>query len=145
MQRAGTSRPSADQRLALLSKIDILAGLSEAEMDYIVEAAGPYLRRRGTALQPAPPKPIEALFLLKRDRVRVFRVSAEGRALTTAILEAGTPCWGDGAAWPADARQLRRAAGARWSPQLADDRLQLHARQPSVAAPPQVMRRDGRC
>src|SRR5579871_4431882 len=39
MLRGDAGRPPAGQRLALLSKIDILAGLSEAEMDRIVEAA----------------------------------------------------------------------------------------------------------
>ncbi|MET9969239.1 cyclic nucleotide-binding domain-containing protein, partial [Streptomyces sp. NPDC006356] len=30
------------------------------------------------------------LFILKKGRVRVFRVSADGRALTTAIISPGT-------------------------------------------------------
>jgi CRP-like cAMP-binding protein len=38
----------------------------------------------------APPSPVETLFILKAGRVRLFRVSAEGRALTTAILTPGT-------------------------------------------------------
>jgi CRP/FNR family transcriptional regulator, cyclic AMP receptor protein len=33
---------------------------------------------------------VETLFILKRGRVRLFRVSADGRALTTAILSPGT-------------------------------------------------------
>lgn len=89
MRRAGTSRPSADQRLALLSKIDILADLSEAEMDRIVEAAPARTFAAGELLY-SPHRPVEAAFLLKRGRVRVFRVSADGRALTTAIVEPGT-------------------------------------------------------
>lgn len=33
---------------------------------------------------------MEALFILKQGRVRIFRVSADGRALTTAIINPGT-------------------------------------------------------
>jgi CRP-like cAMP-binding protein len=36
-----------------------------------------------------PHQPTEALFILKKGRVRVFRVSADGRALTTALLTPG--------------------------------------------------------
>ena len=89
MPRDEAGRPSADRRLALLSKIDILADLSEAEMDRIVEAAPARTFAAGELLY-SPHRPVEALFLLKRGRVRVFRVSADGRALTTAIVEPGT-------------------------------------------------------
>jgi CRP-like cAMP-binding protein len=33
---------------------------------------------------------VETLFILKRGRIRIFRVSEDGRALTTAIIEPGT-------------------------------------------------------
>ena len=89
MPRDDAGRPPAGQRLALLSKIDILAGLSEAEMNRIVEAAPARTFAAGELLY-RPHRPVEALFLLKRGRVRVFRVSADGRALTTAIVEPGT-------------------------------------------------------
>jgi CRP-like cAMP-binding protein len=42
------------------------------------------------ALLYSPHNPTETLFILKRGRVRIFRVSADGRALTTAIIVAGT-------------------------------------------------------
>ncbi|WP_450170595.1 Crp/Fnr family transcriptional regulator [Streptomyces chengmaiensis] len=38
----------------------------------------------------SPTQPSEVLFILKKGRVRVFRVSADGRALTTAIISPGT-------------------------------------------------------
>jgi CRP-like cAMP-binding protein len=78
-----------DDRLALLSKIDILADLSEAEMHAIVEAAPARTFAAGELLC-TPHRPVEALFLLKRGRIRVFRISADGRALTTAIVTPGT-------------------------------------------------------
>ena len=37
-----------------------------------------------------PHQPLEALFILKKGRIRIFRVSPDGRALTTAIIEPGT-------------------------------------------------------
>jgi CRP/FNR family transcriptional regulator, cyclic AMP receptor protein len=77
-----------DERLALLSKIDILADLSEAEMHAIVEAAPARTFAAGELLY-TPHRPVEALFLLKRGRIRVFRISADGRALTTAIVTPG--------------------------------------------------------
>jgi CRP-like cAMP-binding protein len=77
------------QRLVLLSKIDILADLSEPEMNRIVEAAPARTFRAGEMLY-APHRPVEVLFLLKRGRIRVFRVSPDGRALTTAIVSPGT-------------------------------------------------------
>jgi CRP/FNR family transcriptional regulator, cyclic AMP receptor protein len=78
-----------DDRLLLLSKIDILAGLSTAEMQAIIDAAPARTFATGELLY-TPHRPVDALFLLKRGRIRVFRLSADGRALTTAIVSAGT-------------------------------------------------------
>jgi CRP/FNR family cyclic AMP-dependent transcriptional regulator len=76
-------------RLATLSKIDILADLNRREMQTIMDAAPMRSYAAGELLY-TPHRPVEVLFLLKQGRVRVFRVSAEGRALTTAIVPAGT-------------------------------------------------------
>jgi CRP-like cAMP-binding protein len=85
----GAAGGAVARRLAPLSKIDILAGLPEAELDRIVAAAPARTYPAGELLY-SPHHPVEAVFLLKRGRVRVFRVSADGRALTTAIVEPGT-------------------------------------------------------
>jgi CRP/FNR family cyclic AMP-dependent transcriptional regulator len=82
-------QPHGAQRLALLAKIDILADLSEPEVSQIVDAAPARTYRAGELLY-TPHRPVEVLFLLKRGRIRVFRVSPEGRALTTAIVSPGT-------------------------------------------------------
>jgi len=37
-----------------------------------------------------PHQPLETLFILKKGRIRIFRVSPDGRALTTAIVAPGT-------------------------------------------------------
>ncbi|XEC29568.1 Crp/Fnr family transcriptional regulator [Streptomyces fradiae] len=72
-----------------ISEIDIFRDLSEAEMDAIAAAAPMKAYSAGELLY-SPAQPSEVLFILKKGRVRVFRVSAEGRALTCAIITPGT-------------------------------------------------------
>lgn len=72
-----------------MSEVDIFADLSEAEMDAI-GAAAPMRDFAAGELLYSPPQPMETLFILKRGRVRIFRVSSDGRALTTAIVTPGT-------------------------------------------------------
>ena len=88
-QQRANGQADGGQRLVLLSKIDILAGLSEPEMNRIVDAAPARTYQAGELLY-TPHRPVEVLFLLKRGRIRVFRGSPEGRALTTAIVSPGT-------------------------------------------------------
>ena len=72
-----------------MSEVDIFADLDDAEMAAIASAA-PMRRFAPGELLYSPPQPMETLFILKEGRVRIFRVSADGRALTTAILTPGT-------------------------------------------------------
>jgi CRP-like cAMP-binding protein len=78
-----------DERLCLLAEVDIFADLTEAEMNAIAETAPMRTYAPGEMLF-TPHQRVEALFILKRGRVRIFRVSADGRALTTAIITSGT-------------------------------------------------------
>jgi CRP-like cAMP-binding protein len=78
-----------DDRLAMLAEIDIFADLSRAEIKAIAQAAPMRTYLAGTLLY-APRNQVEALFILKRGRIRIFRLSADGRALTTAIIRPGT-------------------------------------------------------
>lgn len=89
MRHSPDDQPHGAERLALLSKIDILADLSEPEVSRIVDAAPARTYRAGELLY-TPHRPVEVLFLLKRGRIRVFRVAPDGRALTTAIVSPGT-------------------------------------------------------
>ena len=89
LEHSAAGRADGARRLALLAKIDILADLSEPEVNAIVDAAPARTYRAGEMLY-TPHRPVEALFLLKRGRIRVFRVSPDGRALTTAIVSPGT-------------------------------------------------------
>lgn len=72
-----------------LSEVDIFCDLSPAEMDAIAAAAPMRTCTAGEILY-SPHQPVETLFILKRGRVRIFRVAEDGRALTTALIEPGT-------------------------------------------------------
>jgi CRP-like cAMP-binding protein len=72
-----------------LAEVDIFCDLSAAEMEAMATMAPTKTYPAGAVLY-SPHNRSEALFILKRGRVRVFRVSADGRALTTAIITPGT-------------------------------------------------------
>jgi len=72
-----------------VSEVDIFADLSPGEMAAIA-AAAPMKGYAAGEILFSPHNPVETLFILKRGRVRIFRVSTDGRALTTAIITPGT-------------------------------------------------------
>ncbi|WP_299445057.1 Crp/Fnr family transcriptional regulator [uncultured Phycicoccus sp.] len=72
-----------------IAEVDIFADLEDREMAAIA-AAAPMRRFTPGDLVYSPPQPAEVLFILKEGRVRIFRVSADGHALTTAIITPGT-------------------------------------------------------
>jgi CRP/FNR family cyclic AMP-dependent transcriptional regulator len=72
-----------------LAEVDIFCDLSPAEMDAIA-AVAPMKTYAAGAILYSPHNPTETLFILKRGRVRIFRISGDGRALTTAIITPGT-------------------------------------------------------
>jgi len=76
-------------RLWCMSEVDIFADLDEQEMELMSQAAPMRTYPAGTLVY-SPHQPVEALFILKTGRIRIFRVSEDGRALTTAIIEPGT-------------------------------------------------------
>ena len=85
MERAATD----PDRTWCMSEVDIFADLSDSEMDALA-AAAPMKTYPAGSLIYTPHQPVEALFILKRGRIRIFRVSSDGRALTTAIITPGT-------------------------------------------------------
>ncbi len=89
MERIARDRTVLDDRLCLLAEVDIFADLSETEMRAIAEAA-PMRTYHGGEMLFTPHQRVEALFMLRRGRVRIFRVSPDGRVLTTAIITPGT-------------------------------------------------------
>lgn len=72
-----------------LAEVDIFCDPSPAEMDAIASVAPMKTYPAGTIVY-SPHQPTETLFILKRGRIRIFRVSTDGRALTTAIITPGT-------------------------------------------------------
>lgn len=86
---AAMERAAAAEKLWCMSEVDIFCDLAPAEMDQLAQAA-PMREYPAGSLVYTPHQPIETLFILKRGRIRIFRVSADGRALTTAIIEPGT-------------------------------------------------------
>ncbi|MGD9697329.1 MAG: Crp/Fnr family transcriptional regulator [Thermoleophilia bacterium] len=85
---AGSGTPPVD-RTWCLTEVDIFRDLSDTEMAAIAAAAPMKTYAAGEMLY-SPHNPVEALFILKNGRVRIFRVSTDGRALTTAIMTPGT-------------------------------------------------------
>jgi CRP-like cAMP-binding protein len=78
-----------DDRLVMLSEVDIFADLSPDEVAEIGKAAPMRVYEAGALLY-SPHNQVEALFILKGGRIRIFRLSPDGRALTTAIIQPGT-------------------------------------------------------
>jgi CRP-like cAMP-binding protein len=78
-----------DEQVWCMAEVDIFCDLSDAEMDAMAEAAPMRTYERGELVY-TPHQPLETLFILKKGRIRIFRVSPDGRALTTAIVEPGT-------------------------------------------------------
>lgn len=80
---------AGSDRLWCMSEVDIFCDLDEAEMDAMAQAAPMKTYATGELVY-TPHQPLETLFILKMGRIRIFRVSPDGRALTTAIIEPGT-------------------------------------------------------
>ena len=72
-----------------LAEIDIYRDLHQDEIDLINEHAPMKTCLRGEMLF-TPEQPVETLFMLKTGQVRIFRVSEDGRSLTTAMVGPGT-------------------------------------------------------
>jgi CRP-like cAMP-binding protein len=69
--------------------VDTFADLPPDEMDAIAAIAPMHTYAAGELLY-SPHNPTETLFILRAGRVRIFRVAADGRVLTTAIITPGT-------------------------------------------------------
>lgn len=78
-----------DDRVWCMSEVDIFCDLDEGEMEAMAAAASMRTYAAGELIH-SPHQPLEALFILKKGRIRIFRASPEGRALTTAVIEPGT-------------------------------------------------------
>ncbi len=86
IERAAAASP--DQPWCM-TEVDIFCDLDESEMGALSSAAPMKTYAAGEMVY-TPKQPVETLFILKQGRIRIFRVSPDGRALTTAIVTPGT-------------------------------------------------------
>ncbi|MDP9373585.1 MAG: Crp/Fnr family transcriptional regulator [Chloroflexota bacterium] len=86
------TKPSPSDALdkqGYLSDVDIFRDLAPAEIEALGRRAPMRTVPAGTIFY-SPEEPSEVLFILKAGKVRIYRLSVEGKALTTAIVAAGT-------------------------------------------------------
>jgi CRP/FNR family transcriptional regulator len=77
-----------EEKLRLLSMMDILEPLSREEIEELSRRIPDTHFQRGQILY-TPFEKNEVLFMLKKGRVRIYRVSTDGREFTLAIMGAG--------------------------------------------------------
>ncbi len=80
---------STFDKSAYLSAVDILRDLESTEIEQLGKRAPMQRVATGTIFY-SPEQAAEVLFILKEGRVRLYHLSEDGKALTTAILDAGT-------------------------------------------------------
>jgi CRP/FNR family transcriptional regulator, cyclic AMP receptor protein len=78
-----------EEKLRLLSMMDILEPLSRAEIKELSLRIPDTHYQRGQILY-TPKERNEALFMLKKGRVRIYRVGPDGREFTLTVVGAGT-------------------------------------------------------
>lgn len=84
-----SASPSLAEKLGLLSELALFAGLSESDMRAIGHATTMTHCVRGQQIL-APDDPPDRIHILKGGRVRVYRVTPDGKQLTLDIHEKGT-------------------------------------------------------
>ena len=77
------------EKVRLLSMVDVLEPLSQKELEDFSERIPDTYVERGQVFF-TPEDRSEALFLLKKGRVRIYRVAPDGWEFTLAVVEAGT-------------------------------------------------------
>lgn len=77
------------EKIRLLSMVDVLEPLSEEELEEFSRRVPDRHVERGQIFY-TPQDRSEALFMLKRGRVRIYKVTPDGWEFTLAVVEAGT-------------------------------------------------------
>ncbi len=78
-----------EEKIRLLSMVDVLEPLSEEELEEFSRRVPDTHVERGRIFY-TPGDRSEALFMLKKGRVRIYKVTPEGWEFTLAVVEAGT-------------------------------------------------------
>lgn len=81
-------QPTPGEPFSCLREVDLFVDLSADEVA-AMNLMIPAIHYRAGELVFSQSQPVNALFILKSGRVRIFRVTEDGKALTMAILEAG--------------------------------------------------------
>lgn len=81
-------RPASDEPFSCLSEVELFADLTPEEVAAFDRMAPARTFHTGELIF-SQSQPVTALFILKAGRVRIFRVTEDGKALTMAILEPG--------------------------------------------------------
>ena len=86
----GKGRADASaNKLGLLKASDIFGGLDDEQMEHVEKATVMTRCDRGRLIY-TPDEVAEALFLLKKGKVNVYRLTPDGRKLITAVITPGT-------------------------------------------------------
>jgi CRP/FNR family transcriptional regulator, cyclic AMP receptor protein len=80
---------SPEEKIRLLSMVDILEPLTREEIKDLSRRVPDTHFQRGQVLY-TPQEKSEVLFMLKKGRVRIYRVSPDGREFTLTVVGAGT-------------------------------------------------------
>ncbi len=78
-----------EEKIRLLSVVDVLEPLSGEELEEFSRCVPDTHVERGQVIY-APEDKSEALFMLKRGKVRIYKVTPEGWQFTLAVVESGT-------------------------------------------------------
>jgi CRP-like cAMP-binding protein len=77
------------ERIRLLQMVDVFESLSAAEIERLDERLPDARLDRGDIFY-SPGDPSEKAFILRRGKVRIYKVADDGREFTLAVVEAGT-------------------------------------------------------
>lgn len=80
---------SLSEKLGLLSEVALFAGLSDADIEAIGHATTMTHCTRGQQIL-SPDDPPDRIHIVKKGRVRVYRITPDGKQLTLDLYEKGT-------------------------------------------------------
>ena len=86
---ASSQSRSFSEKLGLLGEVQLFAGLSEADIEAIGHATTMTRCVRGQQIL-SPDDPSDRIHIIKKGRVRVYRMTPDGKQLTLDIYEKGT-------------------------------------------------------
>ena len=89
MTSAGAPQRSLQEKLGLLREMDLFAGLSEDDISAIGHATTMTRCTAGQRIM-SPDDPPDRIHILKQGKVRVYRVTPDGKQLTLDIYDKGT-------------------------------------------------------